>query len=250
MAKSIRYLKSAVHPQDFPLTSLPEIAVAGRSNAGKSSFINSWANSKVALVSQTPGKTRLLNFFNVENKYLMVDTPGYGFAARSGEEVLNWRPMLENYLLNREGLKGLLLIMDVRRDWSDDEELIKNFCLEQDLGILVVLTKIDKISRNEQLNYLRQKQKASGLETVRLCSSVKKLGVTEIEEEIFESWLKEFVPKDTAQRERWAEKDANVTADLSRSKDARKTKDKRKAKGDFKKTKKENKTSHAKRRSR
>jgi len=200
MPKSIRYLKSAVFPKDFPQTSLPEIAIAGRSNAGKSSFINCWAGSKIALVSQTPGKTRLLNFFNVENKYLMVDTPGYGFASRSGDEVKNWQQMIENYLVHRENLKGLVLLMDVRREWSPDEELIKEFCLDKNLNIYVVLTKIDKISRNEQQKFLKEKQKASGLSQMRLCSSLKKIGIEEIEEEIFESWLKEFVPKDLAQR--------------------------------------------------
>ncbi len=207
MSRFVQYLKSAVFPQDYPPSSLPEIAIAGRSNAGKSSFINTWAGSKIALVSQTPGKTRLLNFFNIENKYLMVDTPGYGFAARSGAEVHDWQQMIENYLLNRDNLKGLVLIMDVRRTWSQEEELLKNFCSNQDLGFYVVLTKIDKISKNEQQKYLKEKQKDSGLSEVRLCSSLKKTGIEEIEEEIFESWLKEFVPKDSAQREKVAKKE-------------------------------------------
>lgn len=208
MPKSIKFLKSAVHPQDYPQTVLPEIAIAGRSNAGKSSFINALSNGKVALVSQTPGKTRLLNFFNVDNKYLMVDTPGYGYAARSGDEVFNWQAMIESYLVSRANLKGLVLLMDARRDWQDEEEMLKRFCIKQDLGIYIVLTKADKISKNEQQKYLKQKQKESGLLNVRLCSSLKKTGVLEIEEEVFNSWLKEFVPKDLAQREKLAKKES------------------------------------------
>ncbi len=202
MAESVRYLKSAVVPGDFPQTALPEIAVAGRSNAGKSSFINAWTGSKIALVSQTPGKTRLLNFFNVANKYLMVDTPGYGFASRSGDEVRTWHKMIENYFLYRKNLKGLVLVMDVRREWSKDEELLKEFCLNQDIVVYLVLTKVDKISRNEQQKFLKEKQRDSGLAYVRLCSALKKIGIEEIEEEIFDLCLKEFVPKTLAQREK------------------------------------------------
>lgn len=190
MGKSTRYIKSAVLPQDYPVTSLPEIAVAGRSNAGKSSFINSWTGSKIAHVSQTPGKTRLLNFFNVENKYFMVDTPGYGFASRSGDEVQNWQQMMEDYFVNRENLKGLILLMDIRREWSEEEELLKEFCLDQELGLFLVLTKMDKVSRNEQQKFLKEKQKESGLFLVKMCSSIKQTGIEEIEEEVFKYWIK------------------------------------------------------------
>ena len=208
MPKSVKFLKSAVYPQDYPPTSLPEIAIAGRSNAGKSSFINALTNSKIAMVSQTPGKTRLLNFFTVEDKYMMVDTPGYGYASRSGDEVQNWQAMIEQYLLCRDNLKALILVMDARRDWSDEEEMLKRFCLEQELGFYIVLTKSDKISKNEQQKLLKQKQRESGLQTVRLCSSLKKIGITEIEEDIYNSWLKEFIPKDLAQRKKIAKKES------------------------------------------
>ncbi len=208
MPKSVKFLKSAVYPQDYPQTSLPEIAIAGRSNAGKSSFINALTSSKIAMVSQTPGKTRLLNFFNVEDKYMMVDTPGYGYASRSGDEVHNWQAMIEQYLLCRENLKALILVMDARRDWSDEEEMLKRFCLDKDLGFYIVLTKADKISRNEQQRLLKQKQNESGLQAVRLCSSLKNVGITEIEEDIYNSWLKEFIPKDFAQRKKIAKKES------------------------------------------
>lgn len=109
--------------KDFPESKMKEIAMAGRSNAGKSSLINIWANTKIAKVSQSPGKTRLLNFFNMNNSYIIVDMPGYGYASRGGDEVTAWRKMVENYLKQRPQLAGLVLVMDIARDWEDDEEI-------------------------------------------------------------------------------------------------------------------------------
>lgn len=116
MPAQVQYIKSAVFPQDYPQTKLVEIAFAGRSNAGKSSLINQISDSKIAHVSQTPGKTRLLSFFNVREKYILVDMPGYGFSKRAGDEQRTWEGMVETYIREREQLKGLILVMDIRRE--------------------------------------------------------------------------------------------------------------------------------------
>src|SRR6478752_7250400 len=112
MPKTIQFIKSAVLPKDYPIHKMAEVAIAGRSNAGKSSFINALTRDKVAKVSSTPGKTRLLNFFNMADSYVLVDMPGYGFASRSNSEVLEWHEMIETYLMSRENLVGLILVMD------------------------------------------------------------------------------------------------------------------------------------------
>lgn len=185
----MKYLKSAVLPEDYPDTKRPEIAVAGRSNAGKSSFLNALAKSKVAHVSQSPGKTRLLSFFDFGAHYRFVDMPGYGFASRSGDEIREWTKMIEMYLSTRSNLKGLILIMDIRRKWDEDEELLKKFCGKINLPICVVLTKSDKCSANEIKNFRNQIIKNSQLSDVFPVSSQIQKGIDEVEEFIFRTWI-------------------------------------------------------------
>lgn len=190
MPLPVKYLKSAVFPLDFPETGLPEIAVAGRSNAGKSSLINLWTGSKIAHVSKTAGKTRLLNFYEINKKYILVDMPGYGFASRSGKEVQDWQTMVENYLFTRKNLRGLILVMDMRRDWTQDEEMLKSFCSQQDIPITVALTKSDKLAYGQQKNSLQKIRQQAGLIHVWPCSTLAKRGIKELEDFVFESWLK------------------------------------------------------------
>ena len=190
MPLPVNYIKSAVHPVDFPETSLPEVAVAGRSNAGKSSLINLWTGSKIAHVSKTAGKTRLLNFFEVRRKYILVDMPGYGFASRSNSEVKDWQTMVENYLFTRKNLCGLILVMDMRREWTEDEEMLKSFCSQQDIPITVALTKSDKLAYGRQKNILQKMKQQAGLLNVFPCSTLSKKGIEDLEEFVFESWLK------------------------------------------------------------
>lgn len=188
--KFIKFIKSAVLPKDFPKTGKKEIAIAGRSNAGKSSFLNSIANSKIAKVSNTPGKTRLLNFFSCGESYVLVDMPGYGFAARSGDEIREWHTMVENYLSLREELVGLVLVMDARREWTEDEELLKAFTDSRGIPLAIVLTKADKLTKNEMAKALRQIKKEAATEAVFLTSALKKTGHDEVEEYLFENWIK------------------------------------------------------------
>jgi GTP-binding protein len=190
MSGNIKFIKSAVLPKDYPQTGLKEIAIAGRSNAGKSSFLNSIANSKIAKVSNTPGKTRLLNFFSRGDKYVIVDMPGYGFAARSGDEIREWHVMIENYLSTREHLAGLVLVMDSRREWTKDEELLKAYTDSRGLPLCVVLTKSDKLTRSESQKCLAAVKKAAAISAVFMTSALKKTGHKEAEDFLYENWIK------------------------------------------------------------
>lgn len=189
MAK-MTFIKSAVKMRDFPVSKFKEVAMAGRSNAGKSSLINIWANEKIAKVSQSPGKTRLLNFFNMNNSYIIVDMPGYGYASRGGEEVQTWRKMIENYLSQREQLAGLVLVMDMARDWESDEEVLAQYMMKNDLPVIVALAKSDKFSKNDIAKALERIKKQSRIEDVFAISSQNKTGCEELEEFIFRSWIK------------------------------------------------------------
>lgn len=190
MSGNIKFIKSAVLPKDYPQIGKKEIAIAGRSNAGKSSFLNALANSKIAKVSNTPGKTRLLNFFSRGENYVLVDMPGYGFAARSGKEMREWHTMIENYLSLREELVGLVLVMDARREWTEDEELLKAFTDSRGLPMAIVLTKADKLTRNEINKIVSKIKKDAATEAVFMTSALKKQGQKEVEEYLFENWVK------------------------------------------------------------
>ena len=185
----MKYLKSAVFPADYPPNDRAEVAVAGRSNAGKSSFLNCIAKSKVAHVSQTPGKTRLLNFFDFGKSYRFVDMPGYGFAARSGDEVVDWTNMIQTYLSTRETLKGLILLMDLRREWSDDEEILKRFCSKENIPLCILLTKADKCNAKEKNAALKTIKQEAQTSNVFLISAQENKGVEEVEEFIFREWI-------------------------------------------------------------
>jgi GTP-binding protein len=189
MPASIQFLKSAVLVQDYPAGKKAEVAIAGRSNAGKSSFLNAMAGGKVAKVSATPGKTRLLNFFSVNNKYVLVDMPGYGFAARSNDEVRQWHDMVEAYLAQRETLRGLLLVMDIRRDWSEEEELLKRYSQSEDFGMAIILTKADKMSKNQMRSAAEKMRRQSGVEHVFVTSTIGKFGHEEVEDFVYKNWV-------------------------------------------------------------
>ncbi|MFN8847375.1 MAG: ribosome biogenesis GTP-binding protein YihA/YsxC [Bdellovibrionales bacterium] len=191
MPAKVDYIKSCVYPEDYPLTKLPEVAFAGRSNAGKSSLINQISESKIAHVSNTPGKTRLLSFFNVRNKYILVDMPGYGFSKRSGDEQSSWEGMVETYIQQRSQLKGLILVMDIRRDWTEDEEILKIFLEKKGIPMLVAMAKADKISKGQAQSQILKLKKQTGLSAVFSISSLKGHGVEEVEDYFYKKWVEE-----------------------------------------------------------
>lgn len=188
MAGRFQFITSAVEISGCPIDSMPEIAVLGRSNAGKSTLINAWAGSQIAKTSAKPGKTRLINFFQGA-KYRLVDFPGYGYSSRSGDEQATWAGMIESFLSSRANISGALLLMDCRREWSEDEALLVQFMARIHKPVCVVLTKSDKLNRAEE-NAIRAKFKAiKGVEAIYFVSSTKKTGLLELEDGIFRSWI-------------------------------------------------------------
>lgn len=186
----VKFLKSGTKPEEYPFPYKPEVAIVGRSNAGKSSFINALTGQKIAKVSQTPGKTRLLNFFDLDEKLYMVDMPGYGFATGDQKEVEFWKLMIETYLKERETLKGVVLIMDIRRDWQEEEEMLSEWFGHNNIRWALVLNKTDKLSRSQMMNRANIiKKKLEGVPVFPLSSS-KKTGFDEIEKLLFKEWKK------------------------------------------------------------
>jgi GTP-binding protein len=147
---SAEFVKSATDPSQYPEGKLPEIAFAGRSNVGKSSLINTIARKKnLAKTSSTPGCTRLINFFIVNNEISLVDLPGYGYARAPIASRREWGPMIETYLKRRESLESVIVILDVRRHPSEQDLTLIDWLHHYEIIPTVVLTKIDKISRSQ-----------------------------------------------------------------------------------------------------
>jgi GTP-binding protein len=131
-----------------PDSPLPEVAFAGRSNVGKSSLLNSLVRRKsFARVSKTPGRTREINFFRINNGFVLVDLPGYGYARISKEKKSEWRPMIESYLRRTTQLRGIVLLLDIRREPSDDDRAMLDFLAEVEVPTIVALTKTDKLTK-------------------------------------------------------------------------------------------------------
>jgi GTP-binding protein len=131
-----------------PESSLPEVAFAGRSNVGKSSLLNSLVRRKsFARVSRTPGRTREINFFRINNSFVLVDLPGYGYARVSKEKKAQWRPLIESYLRRTTQLRGIVLLLDIRREPSDDDRAMLDFLAEMEVPTIVALTKMDKLTK-------------------------------------------------------------------------------------------------------
>jgi len=149
---SAEFVKSAARPSHYPSAELPEIAFAGRSNVGKSSLINRLVNRKhLVKTSATPGRTRLLNFFLINNKISFVDLPGYGYARVPAAVKKKWGPMIETYLSSRSTLKGVVLIMDIRRIPGPEERNLIDWLTLYGRSCVLVLTKTDKLSKSKQL---------------------------------------------------------------------------------------------------
>jgi len=148
---------SAVTPKQYPSDNLPEVAFAGRSNVGKSSFINKVMNRKaLARTSSKPGKTATINFFNVDKTLNFVDLPGYGFARVSKEEKKKWGTMIETYLNSRETLSQVILLVDSRHAPTQDDIVMMNFIRNVCERAVVVASKIDKLKKSERDDSLRR----------------------------------------------------------------------------------------------
>ena len=147
---NVNFLISAVNPKQYPDTSVPELAFAGRSNVGKSSLINKLLNRKnLARVSQKPGKTATINFFDIDGAINFVDLPGYGFARVSKEEKKKWGTIIETYLNSRENLTQVILLVDSRHTPTEDDRTMMGFIRAVCDRAVVIATKCDKLKKSE-----------------------------------------------------------------------------------------------------
>lgn len=157
------FIISAEKLSQCPATVLPEFPLLGRSNVGKSSFINALANNKkLAKTSNTPGKTRLINFFNFSEKFMIADLPGYGYAKVSREAQNKWQKYLEEYLLKREQIKSLIQLIDGRHDIQKNDYQMREWVMAYDLPIFTIVTKMDYVPRGKQLNVIKKVEKEFG----------------------------------------------------------------------------------------
>ncbi|HOB44946.1 MAG TPA: ribosome biogenesis GTP-binding protein YihA/YsxC [Zoogloea sp.] len=184
---------SIAKPSGLPPPDGPEVAFAGRSNAGKSSAINTICDHvRLAFVSKTPGRTQLINFFRLRNGAVLVDLPGYGYAEVPEAIRLQWQRLLEDYLTKRPNLVGLVLIMDSRHPLKERDRVMIGWFAPSGRPIHVLLTKSDKLTRTEQATTLaavRKELAPLGEQvTVQLFSSLKKTGVEEVER-VVGAWL-------------------------------------------------------------
>ncbi|MCJ7806615.1 MAG: ribosome biogenesis GTP-binding protein YihA/YsxC [Clostridia bacterium] len=149
---------------DFPSWGIPEISFIGRSNVGKSSLLNSLINKKnLARISSTPGKTRGLYFYLLNNKFCFVDLPGYGYAKISKKERERWAPIIEEYLVGRPNLRGCLHLIDNRHEPTEDDKLMSDWLRAHTIATITVATKSDKLSRGAMLKQLAVIRKGLGL---------------------------------------------------------------------------------------
>ena len=177
----VRFLTSAHQVRQFPPDSGVEVAVAGRSNAGKSSAINAIVQRKgLAKTSKTPGATRLINFFEIEPGRRLVDLPGYGFAAVPGAMREHWGTLIEGYFRRREALRGAIVVMDVRHPLTDHDRTMLELAGSRAVPAHILLTKADKLGRGAGLQVMAAVRKAvgSGI-TVQLFSALSGAGVAE-----------------------------------------------------------------------
>jgi len=148
--KTSEFVTSAVKRDQYPEDGRHEIAFVGRSNVGKSSIINAITNRRhLAKVSSTPGKTRLINFFIINEDFYLVDLPGYGYAKVSKKEKASWGGIIENYLNNRNQLKRVILLVDCRHKPTEDDILMYKWIRHYGYEVMVVATKSDKLSKND-----------------------------------------------------------------------------------------------------
>jgi GTP-binding protein len=167
------FLTSAAQPSEFPPPSLPEIAVVGRSNVGKSSLINTLVGQDgLARTSRTPGRTRLVNWFVIDDRFHLVDLPGYGYAQVNQSMRESWRPLIENYLSERKSLAGVLLLIDIRRGVQDEELDFIPWLAQREMPVVVALTKADKLAKNKRMLEIGRAKQALSVKKDPLTVSV------------------------------------------------------------------------------
>lgn len=183
---------SAVNKSQYPTDGIPEIALVGRSNVGKSSTVNTLLNRRnFARTSQTPGKTRTINFYLINKEFFFVDLPGYGYAKIAKSEKEKWGIIMERYLQERDELCAIFLLVDIRHEPTNDDVMMYEWIKHFGYNCVVIATKADKISRGQyqkHMNIIRKKLQMDPNEKILPISSLKKTGVEEIWNEIINQY--------------------------------------------------------------
>lgn len=180
--RNIEFLTSAVKREQYP-EGLPQIAFVGRSNVGKSSMINTLLNRKnMARVSQTPGKTRTINFFEINKEFVFVDLPGYGYAKLSKQETANWGKVMEEYFQYSKELQHIFILVDIRHTPKSDDLKMAEYVRYNNIPLSIIATKADKLTRNEQNKAIKNISETLNVEkdNIFMLSSLKKYGQDEI----------------------------------------------------------------------
>ncbi|AFM43182.1 ribosome biogenesis GTP-binding protein YsxC/EngB [Desulfosporosinus acidiphilus SJ4] len=191
--RKAEYVASAVKYEQYPVGDLPEIAMAGRSNVGKSSLINRFLSRKnLARTGNTPGKTQTLNFYRVNDAWFLVDLPGYGYAKVAKSVNAQWGGMMETYFKKRESLRAVIQIVDIRHAPSREDVEMQQWLRMRQIPTMVVATKADKISRGQWLKHLTIIAKALEIDDVSMIlpfSAQTGIGVEELNESLEEMGL-------------------------------------------------------------
>ena len=186
--RSSEITMSAVNKSQYPDEGIPEIALVGRSNVGKSSTVNTLLNRRnFARISQTPGKTRTINFYLINNEFFFTDLPGYGYAKIAKSEKEKWGQIMERYLEDREELCAIFLLVDIRHEPTNDDVMMYEWIKHFGYNCVVIATKSDKISRGQyqkHISIIRKKLQLDADEKVIPISSLKKTGVEDVWDEI------------------------------------------------------------------
>ena len=184
--ENIDFEKSISELNQSPEDIGSEVAFVGRSNAGKSTAINSITNrNSLAKTSKTPGRTQLINFFKVNENKRFVDLPGYGFAKASKEKQKSWNRLVTDYIKYRQSLKGVVLIIDIRRSFGEMDLMFLDFYLPLNKQLHILLTKADKLSKQKQSLILNEAIGNYGsIATIQLFSGTKKIGISEAQDQV------------------------------------------------------------------
>ncbi|MDO4466355.1 MAG: ribosome biogenesis GTP-binding protein YihA/YsxC [Bacillota bacterium] len=183
------FVTSSLNKAGWPDTQLPEIVVVGRSNVGKSSFINALTGKKkLAYVGSTPGKTRMINFFDIDNAWMLVDVPGYGYAKMSKEMIIKMGNMMDEYFNERSQISCVIQLVDSRHEPTRDDKEMIAMMKELNYPIVIVATKIDKVPKTKRIKALKEISQSLQvpLKTIYGVSSTEKIGFDEVFEKIKE----------------------------------------------------------------
>ncbi len=183
------FLTSATQKDQYPDTTYPEVVVVGRSNVGKSSFINAFCQrKKLAYVGNTPGKTRLINFFLIDDAWMLVDVPGYGYAKMSKSMLVQMGKMMDEYFLERKQISVVISLVDSRHEPTNDDLDMISYLKELGIPVIVVATKIDKVAKTKRVKALKvvSQKLQIPLKDILAVSSTEKLGFEQVIEKVHE----------------------------------------------------------------